>query len=81
MNENYFCRFFKDNIGMSLTTYINKYRCEKAAKLLLDSNLKILGVAISCGFDNNSYFIRTFKSIKGCTPKEYRRINKAENHS
>lgn len=81
MNENYFCRFFKDNIGMSLTTYINKYRCEKAAKLLLDSNLKILEVAISCGFDNNSYFIRTFKSIKGCTPKEYRRINKAENHN
>ncbi len=74
MSPNYLCSFFKKYTGLSFKEYLNHYRCEKAAKLILNTDLKILDIALLCGFDNISYFIRKFKSIYGCTPKIYRNL-------
>lgn len=40
--------------------------------LLDDSSLSVSDIAVSCGFDNISYFIRKFKEYQGVTPKQYR---------
>ena len=50
----------------------NEYRIKKAAILLDDSSLSVSDIAINCGFDNISYFIRKFKEYQGITPKKYR---------
>lgn len=76
MNEQYFCRYFKKNIGKTITEYINVIRVEKAATALAETEDKIIDIASACGFDNTGYFIRRFKKEKGMTPSEYRKKSK-----
>lgn len=71
-NPQYLCRFFKELAGVSPIQYLISYRIERACGLLANTSLPILGISMDCGFDNVSYFIRKFKEIKGCTPKEFR---------
>lgn len=73
MNPQYFCRYFKKNIGKTITEYINVIRIEKAAAALLETQDKIIDIAADCGFENVGYFIRRFKKEKGITPTEYRK--------
>ncbi|MCI9597971.1 MAG: AraC family transcriptional regulator [Firmicutes bacterium] len=71
-NPQYLCRFFKEISGVSPIQYLISYRIERASHLLAKTSLPILQVALDCGFENASYFIRKFKEMKGCTPKEFR---------
>lgn len=73
MNKNYFCKYFKSALGKTPVTYINEYRCEKAAELLHNTDLKIIDISSMAGFDNVSYFIRTFREFKQYSPSEYRK--------
>ena len=73
LNTQYFCRYFKENIGKTATEYINEIRIEKAAASLLETNDKIITIAQDAGFDNIGYFIRRFRQVKGVTPSEYRK--------
>lgn len=73
LNVQYFCRYFKENIGKTVTEYINEIRIEKAAEALVETNDKIINIAQDAGFDNIGYFIRRFKKEKGLTPTEYRK--------
>lgn len=72
LNSQYFCRYFKENIGKTVTEYINEIRLKKAAEALAETNKKIITIAQDTGFDNIGYFIRRFKKEKGVTPSEYR---------
>lgn len=76
MNTQYFCRYFKKLLGKTLTEYINEVRIEKAVGFLIESDYKIIDVAVECGYDNIGYFIKRFKEIKGMSPSEYRKKNK-----
>lgn len=78
LNAQYFCRYFKENIGKTVTEYINEVRIEKAAQTLAETNQKIITIAQDAGFDNIGYFIRRFKKEKGVTPSEYRRNTRYE---
>ncbi|MEY8265990.1 AraC family transcriptional regulator [Lachnospiraceae bacterium 64-25] len=84
LNTQYFCRYFKENIGKTTTEYINEVRIEKAAAALLETNDKIITIAQDAGFDNIGYFIRRFRQIKGITPSvyrsEYRKESKSQNN-
>lgn len=73
LNAQYFCRYFKENIGKTATEYINEIRIEKAAESLVETDKKIITIAQDTGFDNIGYFIRRFKKEKGVTPSEYRK--------
>ncbi|WP_332634723.1 AraC family transcriptional regulator [Halalkalibacter flavus] len=73
MNKNYFSKYFHEVIGRTPITYINEYRCEKAAELLKSSNLKVLDISFMVGFENFSYFIRKFKEHKRYSPSQYRK--------
>ncbi len=74
MNEQYFCRFFKGMTGKTPVDYINGYRIERIAELLVKDDKKIIEICYENGFENFSYFIRKFKEYKGVTPKEYRKL-------
>ena len=72
----YFCRLFKQYTGKTPIEYLNNYRIEQAAKLLIETNDSITDIAFDCGFENTSYFIRKFKAQKSATPKQYRTLHK-----
>lgn len=75
-NPQYLCRFFKEITGTSPVQYLISCRVEHACSLLLETTNPILDISMDCGFENVSYFIRKFKQLKGCTPREYRSLHK-----
>jgi AraC-like DNA-binding protein len=61
--------------GLSITDRIMELRLEKARTLLLEdrtSSLKISDVAMSCGFNELSYFHRSFRRRFGASPGKFR---------
>ena len=65
-------RCFKGTIGMSPIQYVKRYRVQKAAELLAGTGQKIADIGALCGFQDTSYFTRSFREIKGMSPGEYR---------
>lgn len=71
MSPKYFCRFFQEMTHRTPIDYLNYYRIERACYQLLTTDQSITDVAYSSGFNDLSYFIKTFKKYKGTTPKKY----------
>ena len=71
MNPKYFCRYFRNITNRTPIDYLNYYRIECACEMLSTKNTSIKQVAISCGFNDESYFIKTFHKYKGTTPKHF----------
>lgn len=67
-----FCRFFKQITKHTFSDFLNRVRVAFAAQLLQHSELPITQIVFESGFNNISYFNRTFKKIHGQTPKEFR---------
>lgn len=80
INRSYLSRSFHRITGYTVMEYINHTRCEKAKKLLENKEAKIEQIAQQCGFENTSYFYRTFLKVTGVRPGQYRSklLNKAE---
>ncbi|PFI60727.1 helix-turn-helix domain-containing protein [Priestia megaterium] len=74
MSEGHFSRFFKSIVNMTPIEYINIIRVNKASALLKQTDKKIIDISMEVGFDNPSYFIKTFKKQKKCTPSQFRNI-------
>lgn len=71
MSPKYFCHFFFEMTGRTPIDYVNYYRIERACYQLVNSEHSITDTAMLCGFNDVSYFIRTFKKYKGKSPKQY----------
>lgn len=72
-SKSYFMKFFKNATGKAFIEYINDFRLTKAAAALQSSDNNIIDIASSIGFDNLSYFNRSFKRKFGVAPGEYRK--------
>ena len=72
----YISKVLKDRKGTTLRQYIIAYRLKLAKKLLSESAKSVNEVAEECGFNDPSYFTKTFKNAIGMTPKEYRNLYK-----
>jgi len=72
LNEHYFCHFFKEATGQSPVSFINRFRIEKAAKLLKNTDIPITQIAMNVGFEDPNYFTRTFKKYLGLTPTDFK---------
>ena len=53
--------------------YLNYQRIEHACYALSTGDAAVTDVAYACGFNDLSYFIKTFRKYKGVTPGQYRR--------
>ena len=73
ISESECLRCFKSTIGIPPIQYVKRYRVQKAAELLGSTDQKIAEIGALCGFQDISYFTRSFREIKGMTPGEYRR--------
>ena len=72
LSDKYLCRIFSQITGKSPVEYLNEYRVDRACMLLSDTDSQLLDIAYSCGFNDQSYFIKIFKRYKGVTPGKYR---------
>ncbi len=72
-SEAHFMRVFKEETGQTFVGYLNDYRLTAATYFLRETDESIGNIAVSCGFDNGSYFIRRFRARYGKTPSEYRK--------
>jgi len=63
--------------NMNFRRLLNSARIDIAKDALLTTNLKLINVAIECGFTCERSFHRAFVEICGCTPGEYRKRGEA----
>ena len=66
------CRAFKKFTGYALGEYSNRYRCRQAVEYL-SSGHTVAETAALCGFDNLSFFTKTFKRYMGALPSQYKK--------
>lgn len=72
VSESECLRCFKHTIGVAPGRYVAQYRLQKAAELLAASCDPIAAVAALCGFQDMSYFARSFRKAYAMTPSAYR---------
>lgn len=72
VSENYLTDLFHREMGVSLWTYLNRYRVTQAKDLLVTSEAKITDIALRVGFNDPAYFSRVFRRYTGRSPKAFR---------
>lgn len=65
-------RCFRATINTTPIAYLKSYRLQQAALKLQLTTDKVSAIAESCGFQEMSYFAKSFREVYGCTPSEYR---------
>lgn len=75
LSPKYFSSLFKKEKGKSFTEYVNTLRVDEAKRLLSLTNRTILDIALTIGFEDQSYFSKVFKKITGLSPNAYRKLN------
>ncbi len=64
------CKIFKKSTGQTIFENINAYRCMKAAEYI-SRGKNVCEAANLCGFENNSFFTKTFKKQMGVLPSKF----------
>jgi AraC-like DNA-binding protein len=70
--EYYLSRKFKEEVGISLNSYIKMVKVERAKFLLTSTEATIQEISDRLDFCSRSYFGETFRKLVGCSPIEYR---------
>lgn len=73
LSPSYLSRIFKLETGMPLSKYIVEKRIEIAKEMLAFGSETISEVAMKVGYNNFSYFAKSFKKQEGISPQEYRK--------
>ena len=71
-SEYHFKRMFSFLAGITLSEYIRRRRLSLAAFELINSNSKVIDVAIKYGYNSPDSFTRAFQQLHGVTPSEAR---------
>jgi AraC-like DNA-binding protein len=75
LSPNYIRKLFKEDVGKSISVYLNELRFEKAMEMLVNTDYSAGRIAEMAGFTVGGYFFTAFKRFTGFSPDEYRRIN------
>jgi AraC-like DNA-binding protein/ligand-binding sensor protein len=73
----YFSTVFKEEMGENLSSYLNRLRVDRAASMLTETVLPLSEIAGSCGFEDQSWFSKIFKTYTGKSPGKYRDQNRS----
>lgn len=71
MSQYYFCRLFKQSMGVAPYQYVLQQRMEKAKELLQQGKYTIAEIALLVGCTDQSRFARHFKKYVGVTPRMF----------
>ncbi len=72
MSYTHFSRCFKSVTGKSFTKYLAEVRVNHAEKDLFLTDKTITEIAYTYGFNDASYFVATYKKLRGTTPHKMR---------
>jgi AraC family transcriptional regulator len=72
MSQHHFSEMFRRSIGVSPHQYVIAQRVECAKRMLRESDLSILDIALSAGFADHTHFTKTFRRLVGMTPRAFR---------
>ena len=74
--KEHFSRLFKEYMGCSPITYVNRCRISKAKELLANTDKTIETIMYESGFSNRTAFFKMFSESEGITPLKYRKNQK-----
>ncbi|MGC4129113.1 MAG: AraC family transcriptional regulator [Bergeyella sp.] len=67
-----FNRFIKKRTGKTFVNYLNEIRVGYAARWLIEKDSTVSEIAFESGFNNIANFNKIFKTLKKCTPSEFK---------
>jgi len=73
LSSSYFNQMFRRSTGLAAHQFVLNARVKHAEDLLKSPRLRMIDVAVSCGFKTSQHFARVFRSVCAVTPTEYRR--------
>ncbi len=73
ISQSHLQKAFKGVYGMPIFSYVRVLRMQAAAVKLISTELSVLDIAGSFGYDNASKFSSAFKDVMGESPLEYRK--------
>jgi AraC family transcriptional regulator len=72
LSRSRFSEMFRKTTGESPHQFVLRHRVEHAKQILRSPQLRVLDVAIACGFKTQQHFARVFRQMCGISPTEYR---------
>lgn len=73
LSISYFQKIYKKNFGCTFGQDVMTGRLEQAKHLLLTSNYSVKEIALRCGYNSETFFMKQFKRKLGVTPSQYRK--------
>jgi signal transduction histidine kinase/AraC-like DNA-binding protein/ABC-type sugar transport system substrate-binding protein len=73
LSESHLTRCFRQEMGVTPITYLNRYRVRQAKALLEAGAQSVTGIAMEVGFSDSHYFARVFRREVGLSPSAYQR--------
>jgi transcriptional regulator GlxA family with amidase domain len=72
ISQAHLTRVFTTHLGVPPGRYFQRLRMESAASMLLNTNKSVKEIAWEFGYPNQVHFTRTFASVAGIAPREFR---------
>jgi AraC family transcriptional regulator len=72
-SRNHFLRMFRAAMGCTPHQYLLRLRVGKAQAMMHGDSIRLIDVALACGFSSHAHLSRIFRQVTGSTPSEYRR--------
>jgi AraC-like DNA-binding protein len=73
LSASHFVQAFRRTTGLTPHRWLTRRRVERAMALLRDTDRSAAGIALACGFADQSHFTRVFTAVVGCPPVAWRR--------
>jgi YesN/AraC family two-component response regulator len=73
LDADYLTHCFRQELGMTPITYLNRCRIHQARQLLKQTDESITAIALRVGFSDSGYFSRVFRREAGLSPDAFRR--------
>jgi len=76
LSTSYFCRAFRATFDVSPHQYIETRRMAAAQRLMLETDMTLLEIALAAGFGGASHFSKAFRRCEGLPPLRWRRLRR-----
>lgn len=76
LSPGYLSEIFIQETGCGINKYIKNLRMEIAKDLLHSTNMKVNDICHNVGYQNLSYFVRSFREHFGASPEKYRQMDR-----